>query len=116
MDRSLRHLGQLLVVMGALLGAALGVALALIVGNATTSGVVVASGPERAAVLAAGPPALLGDRRRVALDGRSIWCWVNSARWPTTGGRRVRLLPSAGAAGLLVVAFISPRPWQLAIS
>jgi hypothetical protein len=54
-DRSLRHLGQLLVVMGALLGATLGVALALIVQNADTSGAVVA-GRERAAVLAAGPP------------------------------------------------------------
>jgi hypothetical protein len=55
-DRSLRQLGQLLVVMGALLGAVLGVALALIVENASTSGAVVASGQERAAVLAAGPP------------------------------------------------------------
>jgi hypothetical protein len=55
-DRSLRHLGQLLVVMGALLGAALGVGLALIVENANTSGTVVAPGRERAAVLAADPP------------------------------------------------------------
>jgi hypothetical protein len=55
-DRSLRHLGQLLVVMGALLGATLGVALALIVQNADTSGAVVAPGRERTAVLAAGPP------------------------------------------------------------
>src|SRR5688500_14197336 len=55
-DRSLRRLGQLLVVMGALLGAVLGVALALIVENANTSGAVVASDQERAALLAAGPP------------------------------------------------------------
>jgi hypothetical protein len=55
-DRSLRHLGQSLVVMGALLGAALGVGLALIVENADTSGAVVAPGRERAAVLAADPP------------------------------------------------------------
>ena len=48
MDRSLRHLGQLLVVMGALLGAALRIALALVVGNATTSGAMLASGPARA--------------------------------------------------------------------
>jgi hypothetical protein len=54
-DRSLRDLGQILVVMGALLGAVVGVGLALIVENADTSGTVVASGPERAAVLAAGP-------------------------------------------------------------
>jgi hypothetical protein len=54
-DRSLRHLGQLLVVMGALLGAAVGVAVALVIGNATTSGAVLASGPARAAVVAAGP-------------------------------------------------------------
>ena len=44
MDRSLRDLGQILVVMGALLGAVLGVGLALIVENADTSGTVVASG------------------------------------------------------------------------
>jgi hypothetical protein len=55
-DRSLRDLGQLLVVMGALLGAVLGVGLALIIENADTSGAVVARGRERAAVLAADPP------------------------------------------------------------
>jgi hypothetical protein len=54
--RSLRRLGQLLVVMGALCGAITGVALALIVENAEHSrAVVVVSGRERAAVLAAGP-------------------------------------------------------------
>jgi hypothetical protein len=41
-DRSLRRLGQLLVVMGALLGAGLGVALALLVENAETSRAVAA--------------------------------------------------------------------------
>ena len=56
MDRSLRRLGQLLVVMGALLGAVLGVALALIVEHAETSRAVAALGRERAAVLAASPP------------------------------------------------------------
>jgi hypothetical protein len=55
-DRSLRRLGQLLVVMGALLGAVLGVALALIVEHAETSSAVAALGRERAAVLAASPP------------------------------------------------------------
>ena len=55
MDRSLRRLGQLLVVMGALLGAVLGVSLALIVENAETSRAVAALGRERAAVLAASP-------------------------------------------------------------
>jgi hypothetical protein len=55
-DRSLRHLGQILVVMGALLGAVLGVGLALIVENADISRAVVAPGRERAAVLAADPP------------------------------------------------------------
>jgi hypothetical protein len=55
-DRSLRRLGRLLVVMGALLGAVLGVALALIVERADTGGAVVARGRERAAVLAASPP------------------------------------------------------------
>jgi type IV secretory pathway TrbL component len=64
-DRSLRDLGQILVVMGALLGAVLGVGLALIVENADTSGTVVASGPERAAVLAS-PPSSRPPASRVA--------------------------------------------------
>jgi hypothetical protein len=54
-DRSLRHLGQLLVVMAALLGAALGIALALIVEHAATSGTMVTPGRERSATLAASP-------------------------------------------------------------
>ena len=55
MDRSLRRLGQLLVVMGALLGAVLGVSLALIVEHAGTSRAVAAPRYEREAVLAASP-------------------------------------------------------------
>ena len=55
-DASLRRLGQLLVVMGALLGAVLGVALALLVENAETSRAVAAPTRERVAVLAASPP------------------------------------------------------------
>jgi hypothetical protein len=55
-DRSLRRLGQLLVVMGVLLGAGIGVSLALLVENAETSRAVGAPGGERAAVLAASPP------------------------------------------------------------
>jgi hypothetical protein len=55
-DRSLRNLGQLLVVMGALLGAVLGVGLALLVENAETSRAVAAPEHERVAVLAASPP------------------------------------------------------------
>ena len=64
MNRSLRRLGQLLVVMGALLGATIGVALALIVENAENSRAVVASGRERAAVFQAAPAvwhALMGN-------------------------------------------------------
>jgi hypothetical protein len=69
-DRSLRRLGQLLVVMGALLGAVLGVSLALMVENAETSGTVAGPGPEGAAVLAASspgsqPPASRGPDPRV---------------------------------------------------
>lgn len=56
MDRSLRRLGQLLVIMGALLGAVLGVALALIVNNAETSGPVAASGRAVAAAVSTSPP------------------------------------------------------------
>ena len=55
MDRSLRRLGQLLVIMGAVLGAALGVSLALIVEHAETGRAVAGPGPERAAILAASP-------------------------------------------------------------
>jgi len=51
-DRSLRPFGQLLVVTGALLGAVLGVALALIVNNAASSGAVATSGREVAAAAA----------------------------------------------------------------
>ena len=56
MDRSLRRLGQLLVVMGAVLGAVLGVSLALIVEHAENSKAVAGFGRERAAVLAATSP------------------------------------------------------------
>ena len=56
MNRSLRRLGQLLVVMGALLGAVLGVALALVVDNAGTSRTGAIPEREPAAVLAAGGP------------------------------------------------------------
>ena len=56
MNRSLRRLGQLLVVMGALLGAVLGVALALVVDDAGTGRAVATPERERAAVLAAGGP------------------------------------------------------------
>ena len=56
MDRSLRQLGQVLVVMGGLLGAMLGVGLALIVENAESPRPVAAAGPERGAVFAAHPP------------------------------------------------------------
>ena len=66
MDRSLRRLGQLLVVMGALLGAVLGVSLALIVENAETSSTVAGSGAERAAVLAASPPSSQPPASRAA--------------------------------------------------
>jgi hypothetical protein len=55
-DASLRRLGQLVVVMGAMLGAVLGVALALLVENAETSRAVAAPRRERVAVLAASPP------------------------------------------------------------
>ena len=64
-DRSLRDLGQILVVMGALLGAVLGVGLALIVENADTSPAVLAPGHVRAAVLAS-PPSSRPPASRVA--------------------------------------------------
>ena len=56
MDRSLRRLGQLLVVMGALLGAVLGVALALVVDYAGTSKAVAIPERRHTAVLAAEGP------------------------------------------------------------
>jgi hypothetical protein len=64
-DRSLRRLGQLLVVMGALFGAVLGVSLALMVENADPSGAV-APGRERAAVLAASPSSTTPSASRAA--------------------------------------------------
>jgi hypothetical protein len=74
-DRSLRRLGQLLVVMGALFGAVLGVSLALLVEDAETSRAVAAPGRERAAVLAASPPSSQPRASRAAssqdaADGR----------------------------------------------
>ena len=69
MDRSLRDLGQILVVMGALFGAVLGVGLALIVENADTSGTVVASGPERAVVLASPPSSRPPASREASSEG-----------------------------------------------
>jgi hypothetical protein len=68
-DRSLRRLGQLLVVMGALLGAVLGVALALIVEHAASSRAVVPPGPERAAVLGAGTASSRPPVARAASGG-----------------------------------------------
>jgi len=68
-NRSLRRLGQLLVVMGALLGATIGVALALIVENAENSRAVVASGRERAAVLAVSPSSSQPPASRAAGSG-----------------------------------------------
>jgi hypothetical protein len=70
-DRSLRHLGQLLVVMGALLGAALGVGLALVVENAGTSGTVVASGASGSqGGEAAGQAGQTGGKANKSKDGR----------------------------------------------
>ena len=66
MDRSLRRLGQLLVVMAALLGAVLGVALALIMENAETSRAVGAPGREPTAVLAVSPPSSRPPASRAA--------------------------------------------------
>jgi hypothetical protein len=65
-DRSLRRLGQLLVGMGALLGAVLGVSLALLVEHAQTSDAVAGPGRERAAVLAASSPSTTPPASRPA--------------------------------------------------
>ena len=56
MDRSLRRRGELLVVVGALLGAFIGVALGLVVDDAQHSMAVAAPGRARGAVQAANPP------------------------------------------------------------
>ena len=69
MDRSLRDQGQILVVMGALLGAVLGVGLALIVENADTSPAVTAPGHERAAVLASLPSSRPPASREASSEG-----------------------------------------------
>jgi hypothetical protein len=81
-DRSLRRLGQLLVAMAALLGAALGVALALIVENTETSGADVALGRERAAVLTASPPSSQPPASRAASSADSTDGSGSSASQP----------------------------------
>ena len=60
---------QLLVVMGALLGAIIGVVLALIVENAENTRAVVASRRERAAVVAASPSSSQPPASRAAGSG-----------------------------------------------
>jgi hypothetical protein len=72
-DVSLRRLGQLPVVMGALLGAVLGVALALLVEYAETSRAVAAPRRERVAVLAASPPSSHPSRPGGQCRGRGGW-------------------------------------------
>jgi hypothetical protein len=56
MDRSLRRRGQVLVVVGALLGVVIGVALGLVVEDAETNRAMAAPRRERGAALAASPP------------------------------------------------------------
>jgi hypothetical protein len=68
-DRSLRHRGQFLVVVGALLGALIGTALGLIGEDAQTSTAVVAPGPGRGAALAASPPSSHPPPSRAAGSG-----------------------------------------------
>jgi hypothetical protein len=74
-DQSLRRLGHLLVAMAALLGAVLGVAVALILENTETSSAVGPPGRERAAEVAARPPSSQPSASRAgssadATDGR----------------------------------------------
>ena len=71
MDRSLRRLGQLLVVCCALLGAVIGVALGLVVEAAQPPRAVAAPARERGAVLAASPPSSQPSRPQPASDQRS---------------------------------------------
>ena len=68
MDRSFRRRGQVLVVVGALLGAVIGAALGLIVEGAQTS-TAVAAGPGRGAALAASPPNSQPTASRTAGSG-----------------------------------------------
>lgn len=69
MDRSVRRLGQLMVVMAALLGAITGVTLALLVEHAEPSRTVAGPGHERLAVLAASPPSSQPPASRAASSG-----------------------------------------------
>jgi hypothetical protein len=68
-DRSFRRGGQVLVVVGALLGALIGTALGLIAEDAQTSTAVVATGPGRGAALAATPPTSHPPPSRAAGSG-----------------------------------------------
>ena len=69
MDRSLRHRGQFLVVVSALLGALIGTALGLLGEDAQTSTAVAAPGPGRGAALAASPPSSHPPPSRAAGSG-----------------------------------------------
>jgi hypothetical protein len=68
-DRLFRRRGQVLVVVGALLGALIGTALGLIAEDAQTSTAVVASGPRRGAALAASSPSSHPPPSRAAGSG-----------------------------------------------
>jgi hypothetical protein len=68
-DRSLRRRGQLLVVVGALLGALIGTTLGLIAEDAQTSTAVAGPGPGRGAALAASPPSSQPTASRAAGSG-----------------------------------------------
>jgi hypothetical protein len=68
-DRSVRRRGQLLVAVGALLGALIGVALGLVVEDAGTSTAVAAPGRARGAVLAVSPPSSHPPASRAAGSG-----------------------------------------------
>jgi hypothetical protein len=68
-DQSLRRRGQFLVVVGALLGALIGVALGLVVEDAGTNTAVAASGRAPGAVLAVSPPSSHPPASRAAGSG-----------------------------------------------
>ena len=69
MDRSFRHRGQVLVVVGALLGAVIGASLGLIVEGAQTSTAVATPGRMQGATLTASPPSSQPTASRTADSG-----------------------------------------------
>jgi hypothetical protein len=87
-DRSLRRHGQLLVAVGAFLGALVGVVLGLAVEDPQTSTAAVAPGRARAVALAATPPSSQPAAAQPAGSGKQADGDASTGRQPTESAYR----------------------------